>query len=104
MVALCFVLGVVVAQETSALLKDARNSIGFVPYTPQQRQQVASSVNNLLSIYVHRSEKVQAYSREFPQMDPIPRANAIAQQAAQLSDKDFHYQYAELFLSLRDFQ
>jgi hypothetical protein len=53
-------------------------------------------------VYVHTEEKIDFY-KDRPDMDPIPRAAAVEAQAATMSDKDFHYAYADIFLSLRDF-
>lgn len=66
--------------------------------------QVASAIEHLLSVYVNRDEKIAYYAKHKPDMDPIPRAKAIQNHAANLTDKDFHYQYSDLFVSLRDFQ
>ncbi|KAI8904316.1 ClpP/crotonase-like domain-containing protein [Gorgonomyces haynaldii] len=98
-----FLLVCTVACQTYSLLSSVRQQIGFVPYTPEQRQQVAQAVQNMLSIYVHRQEKISHYSAQFPQIDPIPRAQQLLAQSLTMSDRDFHYANAALFNSLRDF-
>lgn len=98
------VLAAVCAQRSFGLLAETRPNITFVAYTPQQRIQVAKTVENLLSVYVNREEKIKYYGRIMKDIDPIPRAKAIQAEAANLTDRDFHYRYAELFVSLRDFQ
>lgn len=55
-------------------------------------------------MYVNRQSKIDNYESQFHGIDPLPRAKEIQEQAGFLSDKEFHYKYADLFLSLRDFQ
>ena len=73
----------------------------FLPYSKQERIQVGR-MKNLLNIYVNRESKIQNYSQDFPTIDPIARADEIASKASTLSDKQFHYAWANLFLSMRD--
>jgi hypothetical protein len=45
---------------------------------------------------------MEYYKSEFPDIDPIPRMDAIAALAANMSDQVFHREMSNLFLSLRD--
>ncbi|KAJ2997393.1 hypothetical protein HDV02_005590 [Globomyces sp. JEL0801] len=90
------------SNTTYGLLKDLRNEITFVPFTTEQKVQTAKSIENVFQVYVHRFLKIDDYGKEYPNIDPVPRSQAISEEAATLSDKDFHYKYVDLFLSLRD--
>jgi hypothetical protein len=55
-----FLIQLDTAQKYSfGLLKDKRNDYSFVPYTSQQKTQVAQTMPNLLNIYVHRENKIK---------------------------------------------
>ena len=90
--------------RTFSLLNQSRDNVTFVPYTAEQRVQVAQAVDNLMSVYVNRESKLDYYGKVKTDIDPIPRVKAIKEKAATMSDKDLHYAFAEVFLSLRDFQ
>jgi hypothetical protein len=83
------------------LLKDRRNGYDFVPYTPEQRVQVAQTMDNLFSIYVNRESKINYY-RETPNIDAIPKVKKVLENAAQMTDRDLHYNLTEIVLSQRD--
>lgn len=53
-------------------------------------------------MYVNRFAKIDYYKSEFPDIDPIPRINAIANAAGNMTDESFHKEMSNLFLSLRD--
>jgi hypothetical protein len=96
-------LGASNAQFAFSYLKDERPNIGFAPYTPQQRQDVADSLNSLMSIFVHRENKIAFYGKELPDIDPVPKLQDLSKRVANMTDKEMHYEYAKVFLSLRDF-
>jgi hypothetical protein len=92
------------ADRTFGLLKDDRKLVLHVPYTPEQRVQVAKNINELFKIYYHREQKINVYGKEYGrEYDPIPRAQKILQNAANMTDAEFHYGFAEIFSSMRDF-
>jgi hypothetical protein len=92
------------ADRTFGLLKDDRKLVLHVPYTPEQRVQVAKNINDLFKIYYHREQKINIYGKEYGrEYDPIPRAEKILQNAANMTDAEFHYGFAEIFSSMRDF-
>lgn len=51
---------------------------------------------------MNRFAKMDYYKSDFPDIDPIPRMNAIADAAAGMTDEEFHKEMSGLFLSLRD--
>ena len=89
---------------TFSLLSQTREKITFVPYTAEQRQLVANNVEKLMSMYVNRQSKIQNYGALKPDIDPIPRVQAIKSKVANMTDKEMHLAYSEVFRSLRDFQ
>lgn len=61
----------------------------------------------MFSIYVHKEKKIQDYDAEFKKysgqtIDPVPRVAEMVEKAANMTDKEFHYKFADLFASLRD--
>jgi hypothetical protein len=52
---------------------------------------------------VNRQQKIDFYGKEYPNIDPVPRVDAIAAKAANLTDFELHTQFSDVFLSLRDF-
>jgi hypothetical protein len=83
------------------LLKDKRQGYDFVPFTPEQRVQVAQTMDNLFSIYVNRESKI-SYYKETPDIDPIPKIKKVLEHAAQMTDRELHYNLTEISLSQRD--
>jgi hypothetical protein len=57
----------------------------------------------LIQIWVNRESKIQSFGKIRPDIDPIPIAKAIQAKAASMTDNDFHFAYADLFNSMRDF-
>jgi hypothetical protein len=91
------------ANRTFGLLEERRNQFEFIPYTPQQRTQVAQTILQMMRIYVNRESKIQTYGKERQDIDPLPKAQDMVARAASLSDKDFHYSLLDIFTPLRDF-
>ncbi|KAI8898108.1 hypothetical protein BC833DRAFT_539495 [Globomyces pollinis-pini] len=85
-----------------SLMKDSRDKFTFVPYTPEERVAAAKNVENLFQVYGNRFVKIEDYGAEFPNIDPAARAAEITKNAAKMTDKEFHYKNADLFLSMRD--
>jgi hypothetical protein len=52
-------------QRTYSLMEGNRDKLSFVPYSPDQRAQTASTLNNFFSIYVHREKKIASYDAEY---------------------------------------
>jgi C-terminal processing protease CtpA/Prc len=104
MLFLSLVLSLVLAQEEDRfqLLKDTRKDWTFIPYSAEQKVQVAQTMYNMFSIYVNRESKISFYGKEKPDIDPIPRAKKILDNAASMTDREFHYSFAEVVASLRD--
>jgi hypothetical protein len=82
----CFIAAFALLSETSlastgnytfTLLKQERPNITFVPYTAEQRQEVTNTMNSLMSIYVHREQKIAYYGKDFPEIDPVPRVREL---------------------------
>jgi hypothetical protein len=91
------------AQEFSfGLLQDKRGDFDFIPYTPEQRVQVAQTMDNLFSIFVNRESKVNFYGKEKPDIDPLPKVRKILENAAAMTDRELHYNLTEVVLSQRD--
>ena len=95
------------ANRTYTLLETTRDKITFVPYTPEQRVTIAKGLQSMFSIYVHREKKIQSYDQEYRKfsgqtIDPVPRVAAMVEKAANMTDKEFHYAFTDLFASLRD--
>ena len=93
--------------RTYALLEAVRENITFVTYTPEQRVTVAKGLQNMFSIYVHREKKIKDYDVEYKKysgntIDPVPRVAEMVAKAANMTDKAFHYEFVDLFASLRD--
>ncbi|KAI8904318.1 hypothetical protein EDD86DRAFT_249693 [Gorgonomyces haynaldii] len=98
-----FFLGSVLCQNSYSLLGQTRANITFLPYTPEQRLQIAQSVENLFDFYVHIDQKLAMYAKEFDgEYDPRVRAKQLSALALNGSDADFHFRNVELFASLRD--
>jgi hypothetical protein len=86
------------------LLQSTRTNITrFIPYSAAQKRNLAKGINSLFDIYPHTESKIANYGNDYPNIDPVPRAKAIGQKVEQLSDAQMHFQYSELFRSLRDF-
>ena len=99
----CALFYPVLSSKSWSILGQSRNKIDFVSYSPLQRAQLVQAVESLMSIYVHRETKVNYYKNIKSDIDPIPRVQAIKEMASTMSDKDLHYAFADLFLSLRDY-
>ncbi|KAJ3152972.1 hypothetical protein HDU86_005427 [Geranomyces michiganensis] len=80
------------------LLKDTRQEISVAAYTPKQKAEVAHQAKELLEIYAHEYVKKENYH-----VDAQKKIAAFEKKASKLSNKDFHYGLADIFLSLRDF-
>jgi C-terminal processing protease CtpA/Prc len=89
--------------RTCTLLASTRQDIQFVPYTPAQRQEIADSMKRMFEIYVNRENKIEYYGQEKPDIDPLPKVTQLQQKAQNMTDKDFHYEFIDMFSSLRDF-
>jgi hypothetical protein len=90
--------------RTFRLLKDDRKNIDFVPYTPEQRVQVAKNIDAMMKIYYHREQKIEVYGKEYgKEYDPLPRVAKILERSASMTDSEFHYAFSEVFHSMRDF-
>jgi hypothetical protein len=90
--------------RTFNLLAKERDNIGFVRYTPEQKVQVAQTMKNLLSIWVHQENKLEFYRKENPTLDPMPKVDEVIKKAANMTEKEFHYTFADIFVPLRDLQ
>ncbi|KAJ3249833.1 hypothetical protein HK103_004370, partial [Boothiomyces macroporosus] len=88
---------------TIELLADIRGSLKYLPYTPEQRKNHALSILNAMKCYVNRESKIKHYCGEYPDIDPIPRAQNLYDEAHLLSDNEFQIKAMDLFQSLRDF-
>ncbi|KAJ3342596.1 hypothetical protein HDU91_000518 [Kappamyces sp. JEL0680] len=96
-----------VANRTYSLLENSRDKFTFVPYTAEQRADIAQDLNNMFSLYVHREKKIQSYDAEYKafsgqSIDPVPRIKAVGDRAKTMTDQEFHYAYLDIFNSLRD--
>lgn len=106
--------------RTYSLLSSGRDNLYFVPYTRQEKESVAEGIHNLFTVlqpntttltihkvYVHRDKKIKDYDQEYRQfakqtIDPVPRSAEMLQKGPDMTDKEFHYAYVDLFSSLRD--
>ncbi|KAI9090855.1 hypothetical protein DFS34DRAFT_342832 [Phlyctochytrium arcticum] len=79
------------------LLKDVREKMTFLPYTPQERVFVAQQRQETLNIYANVEEKLKNYG-----VDAIASFSDILKNAANMTNKDFSYAMARHALSLRD--
>ncbi|KAJ3166088.1 hypothetical protein HDU88_003634 [Geranomyces variabilis] len=80
------------------LLKDVRPELGFANYSPAQKDLVAQQVQAMFQIYSHEYTKITDLH-----VDAQDRIAKARKNAASLSLKDFNYEMASIFLSLRDF-
>ncbi|KAI9104447.1 hypothetical protein DFS34DRAFT_690740 [Phlyctochytrium arcticum] len=83
--------------EDFALLKDTREKMTFLPYTPEERVFVAQQRQEILNIYANVEEKLKNYG-----VDAIASFGDILKNAANMTNKDFSYAMAKHALSLRD--
>lgn len=51
---------------------------------------------------MNRFAKIRYHKYDYPDIDPIPRINQIANAAGNMTDQVFHKEMSNLFLSLRD--
>lgn len=89
---------------TIELLSALRNRLVYLPYSSQEKTDLALSILNGMKVYVNRESKINHYSAEYPDIDPIPRAQLLFEEAHLLSDNEFHSKALDLFFSLRDLQ
>ncbi|KAI9102863.1 hypothetical protein DFS34DRAFT_413411 [Phlyctochytrium arcticum] len=80
-----------------ALLKDVREKMTFLPYTPEERVFVAQQRQETLNVYTHVEEKLKNYG-----VDAIASFSDILKNAGNMTNKDFSYAMARHALSLRD--
>ncbi|KAI9095177.1 hypothetical protein DFS34DRAFT_695811 [Phlyctochytrium arcticum] len=79
------------------LLKDSREKMTFLPYTPEERVFVAQQRQEILNIYANIEEKLKNYG-----VDSMASFSEILKNAANMTNKDFSYSMARHALSLRD--
>ncbi|KAI9104574.1 hypothetical protein DFS34DRAFT_645272 [Phlyctochytrium arcticum] len=79
------------------LLKDVREKMTFLPYTPEERVFVAQQRQEILTVYANMEEKLKNYG-----VDAIASFSDILKNAANMTNKDFSYAMARHALSLRD--
>jgi hypothetical protein len=94
--------GVLSQTFTFKPLSEGREEWNFIPYTPEQRTTIAQSMFNLFSIYVNREAKIAYYGQQKPDIDLIPKAQRLMQAAANMTDKEFHYEMSRIVASQRD--
>ncbi|KAI9099518.1 hypothetical protein DFS34DRAFT_593163 [Phlyctochytrium arcticum] len=80
------------------LLKDMREKMTFLPYTPEERVFVAQQRQETLNVYSNIEEKIKNYG-----VDAIATFSDILKNASNMTNKDFSYVMARHSLSLRDF-
>lgn len=79
-----------------ALLRYTRRDIQFPIYTPEDRSEIVQQAQLLFSMYVNRDVKMAAYG---PQVDPVPRLEALAAKAPTMKDVAFHMEMSSIFSS-----
>jgi C-terminal processing protease CtpA/Prc len=92
-------LFIIVSSQTIKLLKDGRDVIDYYPYTATERQTTAYAIKNMFEIYVNTPSKIQHYGFS---KDPSPKIKKIYEKAYDMTNRDFHLNLSQLFLSLRD--
>ncbi|KAJ3318307.1 hypothetical protein HDV06_000591 [Boothiomyces sp. JEL0866] len=75
---------------TVELLSALRNRLVYLPYSTQEKTELALSILNGMKVHVNRESKIKNYSHEYPDIDPIPRAQQLYEEAHLLSDHEFH--------------
>ncbi|KAJ2994606.1 hypothetical protein HDV02_001465 [Globomyces sp. JEL0801] len=80
-------------------LSSTRKNIYPIPYTAQQRSQIANSVHTMFQLYGHRYAKMEDFGTA---IDPIPRSLNLTKTASSMKDAEFHSSFIDLFKSLRD--
>jgi hypothetical protein len=103
MVKIAFLVATILGQTfTYKTLAEGSQEWSFIPYTPEQRTSIAQSMLNMFSIYVNRQAKIEYYGKERPDIDLIPKAQRLLQEAANMTDKAFHYEMSNIVASQRD--
>jgi C-terminal processing protease CtpA/Prc len=92
-------MAIEIEQEFSySLIESQRKNFQLLPYTPEQRVQVANTILNMFKMYPHSEKKMSLYGIEHP----LKTCSEILSRAADISDFEFHSQFKALFSSLRD--